>query len=198
MKGWFQSSYDKMTVMNAPFVTGDLLPAAPLRVVVMGVSGCGKSTIAEGLSQALNWPYIEGDQHHPKPNIEKMSAGIPLNDEDRAGWLDVLAGFMGESARLNQGFVLTCSALKRKYRDRFRLADPQVHFIHLQGSRDEIAPRLALRKGHYMPPSLLDSQFRDLEPPGADEHALGISVVLPPDHIVRLALDHLRHPAPSL
>lgn len=184
-----------MTAMKAIPVTREQPSPAPLRVVVMGVSGCGKSTIAQGLSKALNWAYIEGDQHHPQPNIAKMSAGIALDDDDRAGWLDVLAGFIYTSAQRQEGLVLTCSALKRKYRDRFRQADPEVHFIHLTGTKDDIGPRLALRKGHYMPPSLLDSQFRDLEPPAADERALGISVLNDPQHIVEQAMLHL---APSI
>lgn len=158
----------------------------------MGVSGCGKTTIAERLSAALQWAYIEGDQHHPQANIAKMSAGIPLTDADRAGWLDVLAGHLAHSTQLQQGLILTCSALKRRYRDRLRQADPALCFIHLTGTAEEIQPRLALRTGHYMPASLLDSQFRDLEPPSDQERAMPIAVTQPPEWIVNQALAHLR------
>lgn len=177
--------------MKPVVVPDESLLKHPCRVVVMGVSGCGKTTVADLIAKALQWPCIEGDQHHPKPNIAKMSAGIPLTDEDRAGWLDVLSQFVGESANREQGLVLTCSSLKRKYRDRFRQADPHVRFVHLVGTREDIAPRLALRTGHYMPPSLLESQFRDLEPPGPDESAIAMSVRLDPVEIARQALQQL-------
>jgi gluconokinase len=180
-----------MDGMNSEVVPDVALPKRPCRLVVMGVSGCGKTTVAEWLAEALHWPCIEGDRHHPQPNIDKMSAGIPLTDEDRAGWLEVLSRFVGESAQRDEGLVLTCSSLKRAYRDRFRQADPHVRFVHLVGTREDIAPRLALRTGHYMPPSLLDSQFRDLEPPGTDESAIALSVQLDPAEIGRMVLQQL-------
>lgn len=177
--------------MNAVVNTDDWPALPPCRVVVMGVSGCGKTTVADLLAEALQWPCIEGDRHHPQPNIDKMSSGVALNDDDRAGWLDVLSQFVRNSAQRHEGLVLTCSSLKRKYRDRFRQADPEVRFIHLVGTREDISPRLAARTGHYMPPSLLESQFNDLEPPGADESAIALSIRLDPPRIVQLAVRQL-------
>jgi carbohydrate kinase (thermoresistant glucokinase family) len=161
------------------------------RVVVMGVSGCGKSTLAQALAQALNWRYIEGDQHHSAANIEKMSAGTPLNDDDRADWLHTLSGLIGQATQAQEGLVLTCSALKRKYRDVLRQGDAGLLFLHLQGSKAVIAPRMNVRTGHYMPPSLLDSQLRDLEMPQADERILALDVAQAPEQLLQHALHHL-------
>jgi carbohydrate kinase (thermoresistant glucokinase family) len=162
-----------------------------MRVVVMGVSGCGKSTMARSLAQALGWRYIEGDQHHSAANIQKMSAGTPLNDDDRAGWLHTLSGLIAQAAQAQEGLVLTCSALKRKYRDVLRQGDAELLFLHLQGSKAVIAPRMNVRTGHYMPPSLLDSQLRDLEMPQADERILPLDVAQAPEQLLQQALQHL-------
>lgn len=137
-----------------------------LRVVLMGVSGCGKSSVGAAVSALTGVPYVDGDDLHPAENVEKMRAGIPLTDADRWPWLDRVAAALQDRAPVLVG----CSALKRAYRDRIRAgAGGPVRFVHLSGSRDLIAARMARRKGHYMPPSLLDSQFAALEPPGPDE-----------------------------
>jgi gluconokinase len=136
------------------------------RIVIMGVSGCGKSSVGEGLSTRLGIPYRDGDDLHPAANVEKMRVGIPLTDDDRWPWLDRVAKTLAQEAPV----ILGCSALRHAYRDRLRAgAGGAVQFVHLSGSRDLIARRMAARTGHYMPPSLVDSQFAALEPPGPDE-----------------------------
>jgi gluconokinase len=146
-----------------------------MRVILMGVSGCGKSSVGEGLSARLGLPYRDGDDLHPAANVEKMRTGIPLTDADRWPWLDRVAGVLARDAPV----IVGCSALRRAYRDRLRAgAGGPVHFVHLSGSRDLIAARMTGRKGHYMPASLLDSQFAALEPPGPDE-ALTIDIDQP-------------------
>ncbi len=139
-------------------------------MVVMGVSGCGKSSVGEGLSARLGIPYYDGDDLHPVENVAKMRAGVPLTDVDRWPWLDRVAQVLAENAPV----IVGCSALKRVYRDRIRTAG-KVTFVHLVGSRDLIAGRMAERKGHYMPLTLLDSQFAALEPPGPEE-AVSVSI----------------------
>ena len=141
-----------------------------LRIVIMGVSGCGKSSVGEGLSARLGIPYRDGDDLHPAANVAKMRAGVPLTDEDRWPWLDRVAEVLAQEAPV----IVGCSALKRAYRDRIRTAG-DVTFVHLVGSRDLIAGRMADRKGHYMPLTLLDSQFAALEPPGPEE-AVAVSI----------------------
>lgn len=137
-----------------------------LRMVIMGVAGCGKSSVGEALSGRLNIPYRDGDDLHTPQAVQKMRDGIPLTDDDRWPWLDRVAHVLCTEAPILVG----CSALKRAYRDRIRAsAGGPVTFVHLSGSRDLIASRMAARTGHYMPTSLLDSQFAALEPPGPDE-----------------------------
>ncbi len=140
-----------------------------IRWVVMGVSGCGKSTVGQALAQELGVPFVEGDQFHPPANVAKMSAGMPLDDDDRAGWLLALQAQIREARAGGTGLVLSCSALKRRYRDLLREGDPALRFAHLDGPRELIAARMQARAGHYMPPSLLDSQLRDLEALQPDE-----------------------------
>lgn len=149
-----------------------------LRIVVMGVSGCGKSSVGEGLSAHLGIPYRDGDDLHPDANVAKMRAGTPLTDADRWPWLDRVAQVLAQEAPV----IVGCSALKRTYRDRIRAAG-QVTFVHLVGNRDLIAARMALREGHYMPLSLLDSQFAALEPLGPDE-GISVSIDAPLDEII--------------
>jgi len=153
-------------------------------VVVMGVCGCGKSLVGRMLAERLGVAYVEGDEHHPPANIAKMSAGTPLTDEDRWGWLDTLAGFIADADRRGEGLVLACSALKRRYRDRLRGDGRRVTFLHLHGDKALIAERMRARSAHFMPASLIDSQFAALEPPGADEAALTVDVARSPDDIV--------------
>lgn len=145
------------------------------RLVIMGVSGCGKSTVGAALAARLGLAYRDGDDLHPAANVEKMRAGQPLGDADRWPWLDRVAAVLKDEAPV----IIGCSALRRAYRDRIRSgAGGPVRFVHLSGQRDLIAARMATRAGHYMPLSLLDSQFATLEPPGPDE-ALTIDIDQP-------------------
>ena len=141
----------------------------PCALIVMGVSGSGKSTIAGRLAERLNWTCEDGDRFHPKSNVEKMSAGHPLTDEDRAPWLKAIADEIDRVCRSGEHAVIACSALKRAYRDILVHGRSDVRIVFLNGSRELIAKRLSLRKGHFMPPALLESQFNTLEPPGSDE-----------------------------
>ena len=145
-------------------------------IVVMGVAGSGKTTVGGALAKRLGVPFRDADEFHPKANVEKMSAGIPLRDEDRWPWLDAIAAAIHRTPP-EQGIVVSCSALRRVYRDRILggAARP-VTFVHLDGTKESIAPRMATRTGHFMPLSLLDSQLATLEPPVADEPAITISI----------------------
>jgi len=145
-------------------------------LVVMGVSGCGKSSLGEALAQALGWPLVEGDDHHPAANQAKMRAGQPLTDADRAGWLATLGRQLAERP---QGAVLTCSALKRAYRDQLRAASPGLGFVHLRLSLDEARRRVAARPDHLFPASLVDSQFATLEDPSGEPGVLTLDATLP-------------------
>ena len=162
-----------------------------MNIVVMGVSGCGKSSLGVALSEMLGIPFFEGDALHPPANVEKMRSGTPLTDDDRLPWLTRVA----ESLDAHPSAIVSCSALKRSYRDHIRARAGDVQFIHLAGSRDVLAQRMAARPGHYMPVSLLDSQLATLEPPGADE-ALTIDIALPPDAVLAAALDHVKGKSP--
>ena len=139
--------------------------------VVMGVSGSGKSVIGAGLAGALGIDFVEGDKYHSAENVERMSSGIPLTDDDRAQWLRSLAARLRESRDAGTGLVITCSALKRSYRDVLRAGAGELRFVYLRGPRTLLAERIAGRRGHFMPPSLLDSQLATLEEPSPDEHA---------------------------
>lgn len=156
----------------------------PQRYVVMGVSGCGKSEIGARLAARLGYRHIEGDSYHPARNIEKMGAGIALDDADREDWLKRLSAEIAQAKEEGRGLVLSCSALKRKYRDLLRQGDPEVIFIHLSGERSLIEDRMRARPNHFMPVSLLDSQFRDLEPLDASEKGIAMDVRHPPDELV--------------
>src|SRR5258707_1171166 len=143
-------------------------------LVVMGVSGSGKRTVGELLDKELGWPFMEGDRLHPPANVEKMRQGIPLTDADRAPWLDRIGEELKSWAREGKSGVLTCSALKRAYRDRIRSARPDVRFIYVKGSEALIEARVAARHHEYMPASLLRSQFDTLEEPTPDEQAVTV------------------------
>ena len=150
------------------------------RVVIMGVSGCGKSSVGAGLAARLGLIYRDGDDLHPAENVAKMRACVPLTDDDRWPWLDRV----GQVLQAEAPVIVGCSALKRAYRDRIRTAvGGPVSFVHLAGSQEVIAARMALRQGHYMPLSLLDSQFAALEVPGVEE-AIAVSIDQPLDAIV--------------
>jgi gluconokinase len=144
-------------------------------VVVMGVCGCGKTTVGKALAAALGWRFFDADDFHPPANIEKMAAGIPLTDTDRWPWLDRLAAEMGAIERAGGHAVLACSALRQAYRDRLAVAGG-VRFVHLRGDRATIAARVAARPGHYMPATLVDSQFAALELPA---EAIDVDITLP-------------------
>ena len=141
------------------------------RFVVMGVSGAGKSVIGSAFAESLCVDFVEGDRFHPARNVERMSVGVPLTDDDRAGWLRALAARLAHSNRMGAGLVLTCSALKRAYRDVLRAGAPDLRLVYLQGAQPLLSERLAGRTGHFMPPSLLDSQLDTLEEPTPDEDA---------------------------
>lgn len=159
-------------------------------IVVMGVSGCGKSTLTRDLATQLGCPALEGDEFHGAANVAKMRAGQALTDQDRWPWLDRLGVAIAAAAGEGGSVVAACSALKRSYRERLATAaGASLRFVYLDGTRDEIAARLAGRTGHYMPASLLDSQFAALERPAPDEHALTLSCLLP---VVELRADVLR------
>lgn len=163
-------------------------PERPPLVVVMGVSGSGKSTVGAALAQRLRVPFGDADDFHPQANIDKMSAGHALDDDDRRPWLAAIGEWLGHRAGTTGG-VVTCSALKRAYRDQIREAAPDVLFVHLAGSRDVIARRQASRPGHFMPASLLDSQFATLEPLGADENGFALDVAQSVDELVEEYLE---------
>ena len=151
------------------------------RIVIMGVSGCGKSSVGAALSEALGIPYRDGDDLHPPANVAKMRAGEALTDADRWPWLDRVAQELASLAPV----IVGCSALRRAYRDRIRAgAGGPVLFVHLAGSRALIAARMAARSGHFMPASLLESQFATLEPPGPDEAAITVDIDQPMDRLV--------------
>ena len=164
------------------------------QIVVMGVSGAGKSTTGEALARRLGWPFIEGDAFHPAANVEKMHNGIPLTDADRHGWLQAVAGQLSHATAQAAGVVVACSALKRRYRDLLRAAAPDVRFVHLHGSPALLARRLSGRTGHYMPASLLQSQLDTLEPPGADEGAITLDIGQDPPALVAAAARALQAP----
>ncbi|MEU0950988.1 gluconokinase [Streptomyces niveus] len=164
--------------------------STPHVVVVMGVAGTGKTTVGPLLAAALGVPYAEGDDFHPPANIAKMSAGTPLDDDDRLPWLDAIGRWAHGRAGL--GGVVSSSALKRAYRDRLRAAAPDAVFLHLTGDRALIEHRMAGRKGHFMPTALLDSQFATLQPLGDDEAGVAVDVAGTPEDITERGVAALR------
>jgi gluconokinase len=161
----------------------------PIVLVVMGVSGCGKSTVAALLAGHLGWPLEEGDDLHPRANVEKMAAGTPLTDEDRWPWLEKIAEWVEERLDAGENGIITCSALKRSYRDVINRRGHGVRFIYLAGSLELISERLGVRQGHFMPASLLHSQFADLEEPGPDEPGLRVDIGPPATVLASQILD---------
>ncbi len=160
--------------------------------VVMGVSGCGKSTVGAQLADALGVAFLEGDVLHPERNVARMAAGLALDDDDRAGWLQALAARIRQARAAGQGLVLSCSALKRSYRDILRSGAPDLGFIYLHGEPALLAERMAARTGHYMPLSLLASQLSTLEVPGVEENAQRFDVASRPEDIVAAVVAGLR------
>lgn len=149
---------------------------SPNALVVMGVSSSGKSTIAKALADRLGWRFADGDDFHPRANVEKQRAGQPLTDEDRWPWLQSIADEIDRVTAEGGKLVVACSALKRVYRDLLLHGRHDIRIVYLNGSKELIARRMAARKNHFMPPSLLDSQFRTLEVPGPDERPITVSI----------------------
>ena len=161
-------------------------------IVVMGVSGAGKSTVGKIVAVRLSCPFRDADSFHPKANIEKMSRGEPLSDEDRWPWLRAIAAWIAEHRAAGTTCVVTCSALKRVYRDIVtNRQSPDVRLVYLKGDFDLIEARLKARTGHFMPPGLLRSQFAALEEPGADEHAITVSIDATPEEIASRVMEKL-------
>ena len=157
----------------------------------MGVSGSGKTTLARGIADRLGWRFAEGDDLHPRANVEKMSRGEPLTDEDRWPWLDALGAWLDEQQAAGESAVLTCSALRRVYRDRLRRGRPRLVFCHVTASPEVLQDRLQHRRGHYMPASLLPSQLATLEPLDDDEPGFTVDAQGDPDDVLREALSAL-------
>jgi gluconokinase len=161
-------------------------------LIVMGVSGCGKSSVGEALAAHFDVPYIEGDAMHPPENIAKMSAGTPLDDQDRWPWLDALAARLKAEAAQNGAAVASCSSLKKAYRDRLQAGSgPETRFIFLDCSRKTLDRNQSARKGHFMPPSLLDSQLATLEPPYGEARAIIIDGNPPLDAVLQSIIEKL-------
>jgi gluconokinase len=164
---------------------GSRMGSAPVvSLVVMGVSGSGKTTVATEVARRLGWDFTEGDDHHPAANVAKMKAGQPLDDDDRWPWLRELASWIGAHEQEGRSCVLTCSALRRSYRDLLRDGHPSVWFAHVSGPQELITERVQKRLGHYMPPSLVPSQFATLEPLGADEPGRMVPASGSPEEVV--------------
>ena len=160
-------------------------------LVIMGVSGAGKTTVGELIAKRLDWPFVDGDDLQPLANIDKMRSGAPLTDEDRGPWLAAIGDWLDVRIKAGEPGVVACSALKRAYRDRLRDGRPQVRIVYLRGSKAEIAERLAHRAGHFWPPRLLASQFADLEPPGEDEHAIVVDIEETPEAVAKAVIERL-------
>lgn len=182
------------TAPRAP-AWGEAVAGAP-RVVVMGVSGCGKSTVGRALAARLGVNFVEGDALHSERNVAKMAAGIPLTDADRHGWLQAVAEQISNPTAAARGVVASCSALRRRYRDLLRAGAPDLRFVYLHGAPALLAERMAGRSGHYMPGSLLESQLATLEPPDADERAIALDIALAPSALVDAACRQLNEGRP--
>ena len=159
------------------------------RLLLMGVSGSGKSTVGALLAEALRIPFADADAFHPPQNVAKMARGEALTDADRLPWLDALGAWLAARA---EGGVIGCSALKRDYRDRLRMHAPALRILHLAGPPDLIAARQSARRDHFMPPSLMDSQFATLQAPGADERAIILDITRPPAVLAAKAIAQLK------
>lgn len=157
----------------------------PSILLLMGVAGSGKTTTGQKLAKKLGWEFRDGDSFHPEANIAKMSAGQPLTDADRWPWLDAIGAWMDMHRRKKSPAIVTCSALKRVYRQRLTHMRPEVRLVYLKGSKELIAERMARRRNHFMPPSLLDSQFATLEEPRSVERPLIIDIVMPPSRVIQ-------------
>ncbi|BDZ42803.1 gluconokinase [Paraoerskovia sediminicola] len=173
--------------------------APPTHLVLMGVAGSGKSTVAQHVLARVELPFAEADEFHPEANVEKMSAGTPLTDEDRAPWLTAIRDWLSEQADGGRSALVTCSALRRAYRDRLRTAHGHLVFVHLSGERSLLEDRITRRSGHFMKPEMLTSQLDTLERLEDDEDGIVLDVALSPDQITERVLmlldrDHPDHP----
>jgi gluconokinase len=168
----------------------------PTILLLMGVASSGKTTTGQRLAKRLSWTFRDADSFHPEANIVKMSAGAPLTDDDRWPWLDAIGGWMDEQRKAKSRAVVTCSALKRVYRQRLLHMRPDVQLVYLKGSKELIAERMTRRRGHFMPTALLDSQFATLEEPRGDERPIVVNVAMPPNRVIEriLALTRLHAP----
>lgn len=175
-------------ITNSDIAASNFTAAPSVRWVVMGVSGVGKSEIGARLAMQLGCEFIEGDAYHPPANVAKMAAGTPLDDADRQGWLQLLRNRVADAEGGGKNLVLSCSSLKRRYRDILREGDPDLVFLHLGGDPKLIASRMQARSNHFMPLSLLESQLRDLEPLQSDERGVLVDSAMTPDEIVSAAL----------
>lgn len=164
----------------------------PAVIVVMGVASSGKTSLGERLAEKLGWPFRDADSFHPPENVAKMSSGIPLTDEDRKPWLAAIAAWIDELRATGGNGIVTCSALKKAYRDVIVGKRTDVALVYLKGSRELIGERMAARQHHFMPPALLDSQFATLEEPGADEKPLIVQVEASREAIVEQVVRELR------
>lgn len=166
-------------------------PAQPRFIVVMGVSGSGKTTVAKGIAQTMNWIFAEGDEFHSDANVEKMRSGVPLTDEDRWPWLRSIGAWIDEHESGGRSAVITCSALRRAYRDLLREGRPTVSFCHVDVPQEVLEERLGARTGHYMPASLLPSQLATLEPLGDDEPGVVVHAIGDQQQVLKEALEAL-------
>jgi gluconokinase len=168
-----------------PILYKKIMAPVPITIlIVMGVAGCGKSTAAALIAARLGWPMVEGDDLHPPENIAKMARGLALDDADRQPWLAAIEARLDAWRAARCSGVATCSALKRAYRDRLARGRPEVRFVYLRGDKKLIAERVAVRRGHFMAPSLLASQFAALEEPSADEPVVSVEIGPPPTQMV--------------
>ncbi len=173
-------------------------PATPVHIVVMGVSATGKTTVAEGMSQKLDYEFIEGDSLHPPANIAKMESGTPLNDADREPWLRAIAELVADKDAEGISTIVTCSALRRGYRDLLRSASThEPFFVHLHAPFEVLEQRMQLRTKHFMPTSLLHSQFDTLEPLEPDEDGVLVDVTPPADEVIAEAVNAVRERFPE-
>ena len=167
-----------------PHAARNVPPRHPRVIVLMGVSGCGKSTTGRRLASILDWPFRDADTFHPEANVAKMRSGLPLDDDDRRPWLAAISGWIDERRSAGSTGIVSCSALRRRYRDALIGPRPDVGLVYLKGNFPLISDRVSRRRGHFMPPALLRSQFDTLEEPAPDERALVVPVRLPPKRVV--------------